>query len=280
VCQENETSSSARIRDNQRRSRNRRKELIDDLQKRVQTYEQNGVTATQDMQRAARKVAQENLRLRSLLAHHGISQEAVDFYLRSFDTTQVSSDTSPMPARTPLSYHNVALKTVPVHGLGAAEFSCHTGIADQHHVTSHNFGTQLLEENQTQNGMNLQELSIINTTSRTISDQMIQDVSVLQNASVRPQSNRQLGLRHPAWRSRVRRRRILSLRCAGTETLSQCASHLAAQVAKSAVLETRLLCRLWTKGDWGTGQDTRWPCYSTGRFRCPGGLAMRRQCMQ
>jgi hypothetical protein len=154
VCQGNEASSSARIRDNQRRSRTRRKELIEDLQKRVQTYEQNGVTATQDMQRAARKVAQENLRLRSLLAHHGISREAVDFYLRSFDTTQMSSDTSATPARKPLSYQNVALETVPVHGLGAAEFSSHTGIADQHHVSSHNFGPQHLEENQTQDGMN------------------------------------------------------------------------------------------------------------------------------
>lgn len=46
-------------------------------------YEQQGVTATQDMQRAARKVAQDNVRLRSLLALHGVQQEEVESYLRS-----------------------------------------------------------------------------------------------------------------------------------------------------------------------------------------------------
>jgi hypothetical protein len=150
VCQGNETSSSARIRDNQRRSRTRRKELIEDLQKRIQTYEQNGVTATQDMQRAARKVAQENLRLRSILAHHGISQEKVDIYLRSFDENQVSSDISTTTVRIPVSCPNVVSETVPVYGLGAAESSSHTKLADHRHITSHSFGPQHLEEHQTQ----------------------------------------------------------------------------------------------------------------------------------
>jgi hypothetical protein len=44
------------------------------------------------MQRAARKVAEENLRLRSLLASHGVAQEEVEAYLRSFD---VASATHP-----------------------------------------------------------------------------------------------------------------------------------------------------------------------------------------
>ncbi|KAH7382274.1 hypothetical protein BKA66DRAFT_418546, partial [Pyrenochaeta sp. MPI-SDFR-AT-0127] len=79
----NDTSSSSRIRDNQRRSRTRRAALLSDLQKRVHEYEQQGVTATQDMQRAARKVAQDNVRLRSLLALHGVQQEEVESYLRS-----------------------------------------------------------------------------------------------------------------------------------------------------------------------------------------------------
>jgi len=37
------------------------------------------------MQRAARKVAEENLRLRSLLANRGVSQSEIDAYLHSFD---------------------------------------------------------------------------------------------------------------------------------------------------------------------------------------------------
>ncbi|KAF2623713.1 hypothetical protein BU25DRAFT_414176 [Macroventuria anomochaeta] len=79
-----------RIRDNQRRSRARRKDLIKDLQTRVQEYELKGVAATQDMQRAARKVAQENERLRTLLARHGILKEEVEFFLRSCEQTDGS----------------------------------------------------------------------------------------------------------------------------------------------------------------------------------------------
>jgi hypothetical protein len=46
------------------------------------------------MQRAARKVAHENARLRSLLARHGVLQEEVDDFLKSFDDTEAPRDTS------------------------------------------------------------------------------------------------------------------------------------------------------------------------------------------
>jgi hypothetical protein len=92
--QGNDTPSSVRIRENQRRSRNRRKELIEELQGRVQDFERKGVVATQEMQRAARRVAQENLRLRGLLAHHGVPHEEVDAYLRSFDDDNALKDAS------------------------------------------------------------------------------------------------------------------------------------------------------------------------------------------
>lgn len=42
------------------------------------------------MQRAARRVAQENERLRSLLARHGILKEEIDSFLRSCETTEGS----------------------------------------------------------------------------------------------------------------------------------------------------------------------------------------------
>ncbi|KAH6866465.1 hypothetical protein BKA58DRAFT_363821 [Alternaria rosae] len=87
----NDTPSSIRIRENQRRSRNQRKELIQDLQRRVQEYEAKGIAATQEMQRAARKVAEENARLKSLLASRGVSHEEVDAYLRSFDAASAPS---------------------------------------------------------------------------------------------------------------------------------------------------------------------------------------------
>lgn len=89
--QGNDTPSSIRIRENQRRSRNQRKELIQDLQRRVQDYEAKGIAATQEMQRAARKVAEENARLKSLLASRGVSHEEVDAYLRSFDAASAPS---------------------------------------------------------------------------------------------------------------------------------------------------------------------------------------------
>ncbi|KAF2438290.1 hypothetical protein P171DRAFT_336228, partial [Karstenula rhodostoma CBS 690.94] len=91
------TSSSARIRDNQRRSRMRRAELVESLQKRVQEHERQGVAATLEMQRAARKVAQDNMRLRALLVRHGVSNEQIEYFLRS-------PEESSTPDADPLSF--------------------------------------------------------------------------------------------------------------------------------------------------------------------------------
>lgn len=55
----------------------------------MQEFERRGVAATQEMQRAARRVAQENTRLRSLLARHGVSSDEVDAYLTSFDAADI-----------------------------------------------------------------------------------------------------------------------------------------------------------------------------------------------
>ncbi|KAH8742392.1 hypothetical protein F5883DRAFT_442420 [Diaporthe sp. PMI_573] len=72
-----------RLRDNQRQSRARQKQFVQDLQQRLQAYERQGVQATLDMQRAARTVALENRLLRDLLAHHGVSHDRVGHFLRS-----------------------------------------------------------------------------------------------------------------------------------------------------------------------------------------------------
>jgi hypothetical protein len=45
------------------------------------------------MQRAARKVVQENERLRTLLAQHGVLQEEINAYLRSFDQPATPGET-------------------------------------------------------------------------------------------------------------------------------------------------------------------------------------------
>lgn len=104
--QNSDTPSALRIRENQRRSRNRRKELIEDLQGRLNEYERKGVEATQDMQRAARKVALENTRLQNLLTRHGVSREEVEAYLQSFDETEAPRDTSADTAMIPAHYYN------------------------------------------------------------------------------------------------------------------------------------------------------------------------------
>jgi hypothetical protein len=109
IWQGNDTPASIRIRENQRRSRNQRKELIQDLQRRVQEYELKGIAATQDMQRAARKVAEENSRLRSLLVSHGVAHEEVEAYLRSFDVASAQNHPSfgtPTSYASPVSRHN------------------------------------------------------------------------------------------------------------------------------------------------------------------------------
>ena len=74
---------SARVRDNQRRSRARHKEYILELEERVRRFERLGVEATREVQAAGRKVAAENTLLRSLLRHYGFTENNVGEYLKS-----------------------------------------------------------------------------------------------------------------------------------------------------------------------------------------------------
>lgn len=87
------SSSSVRIRDNQRHSRARRKEYIQDLEQRLQKFQTEGIHATREVQEAGRKVAVENSLLRSLLVLHGVSDQRVQEYLRAH-TAAISLPTS------------------------------------------------------------------------------------------------------------------------------------------------------------------------------------------
>lgn len=80
---DNHVTAAARIRENQRRSRTRRKEYVQRLEQRLWSFERLGVTATQEVQKAGRKVARENELLRSLLQLHGVTEESVEEYLES-----------------------------------------------------------------------------------------------------------------------------------------------------------------------------------------------------
>lgn len=66
-----------RIRDNQRRSRARRKEYLSELESKLSHCERVGVEASAEIQSAARKVLEENHRLRGLLRRYGIREEEI-----------------------------------------------------------------------------------------------------------------------------------------------------------------------------------------------------------
>ncbi|KAK3375879.1 hypothetical protein B0T24DRAFT_208359 [Lasiosphaeria ovina] len=96
------TSAAARVRENQRRSRARRREFVESLQTRVQEYERRGVEATLEMQRIARAVALQNSRLRSLLTSAGVSNSEVERYLDSFHDDE---DSGHEPTILPTGHH-------------------------------------------------------------------------------------------------------------------------------------------------------------------------------
>ncbi|KAL8897780.1 MAG: hypothetical protein Q9207_007027 [Kuettlingeria erythrocarpa] len=58
------TTNTTRIRDNQRRSRARRKAYLEELEAKVRTYEAQGVEAASEIQTAARKVVEQNQELK------------------------------------------------------------------------------------------------------------------------------------------------------------------------------------------------------------------------
>lgn len=89
--------AAERIRENQRRSRARRKEHIENMQRRLDEYEKQGVDATLQMQQAARTVAIENSRLRILLAQRGVYDGEVDKFLAAFEQQHAGAGESESP---------------------------------------------------------------------------------------------------------------------------------------------------------------------------------------
>ncbi|EPE24333.1 hypothetical protein GLAREA_08185 [Glarea lozoyensis ATCC 20868] len=83
-----EKANLARIRDNQRRSRARRKEYLQELENSLRQCELQGVEASAEIQTAARKVADENKKLRAMLAHNGIDSDSIELFLT---TTPIAS---------------------------------------------------------------------------------------------------------------------------------------------------------------------------------------------
>ncbi|KAF2823656.1 MFS general substrate transporter [Ophiobolus disseminans] len=126
----NDTPAATRIRENQRRSRNRRKELVEDLQKRIQEFEEKGVTATVEMQRAARRVAHENAGLRSLLMRHGVTEGEMSEYLRTYGNFQGSNNTPMHVATIPKRLHDPSPRELSFPNVEAGQACCRNQVVE------------------------------------------------------------------------------------------------------------------------------------------------------
>lgn len=107
-----------RIRENQRRSRERRKEYTQHLEQRLRSFESLGVAASQEIQEAGKRVARENAFLRSLVMLYGVTDKQVKEYLESrTDTIPESSARLPeQSGNLPSSSH---ISQIPLPGLDA-----------------------------------------------------------------------------------------------------------------------------------------------------------------
>ncbi|EEP79776.1 predicted protein [Uncinocarpus reesii 1704] len=98
MAESHHVTKDTRVRDNQRRSRARRKEYIRDLERRLGAFEKLGVQATLEVQLAGRKVAAENALLRSLLKSRGITDEEVEAFLKAHrEPTELAASTTLPP---------------------------------------------------------------------------------------------------------------------------------------------------------------------------------------
>ncbi|KAF7502355.1 hypothetical protein GJ744_005996 [Endocarpon pusillum] len=95
--------AALRNRENQRRSRARRKDYIQELEQRLRHYEVAGVKATAEVQAAARKVSEENSGLRSLLDMCGVDAGRIEEFLRTGDASSkdISHDVKTKVASPP-----------------------------------------------------------------------------------------------------------------------------------------------------------------------------------
>ncbi|VUC25737.1 unnamed protein product [Clonostachys rosea] len=87
-------------RENQRRSRARRRDYVQYLEERVRGYEKAGAQATVEMQQAARAVQAENRSLRAILATYGLSPAAIQMKINEESRRQ-----EPFPSSSDLQVH-------------------------------------------------------------------------------------------------------------------------------------------------------------------------------
>ena len=69
---------AARLRDNKRRNRQRQKDYTASLEIKLKELQSQGVQATKEVQQSARKVVEDNVRLKALLRHLGINDHVIE----------------------------------------------------------------------------------------------------------------------------------------------------------------------------------------------------------
>ena len=74
--------NASRLRENQRRSRARKKEYLTSLEARVQACQRAGVEANVEIQNAAKRVVRENVLLREILRNRGVGDDEIDRIIR------------------------------------------------------------------------------------------------------------------------------------------------------------------------------------------------------
>ncbi|KAK6535840.1 hypothetical protein TWF281_000090 [Arthrobotrys megalospora] len=71
-----------RIRENKRRHRARKKEYVEELERKLRGYQQQGVQAAQEIQVAALRVVEQNIRLKELLRRVGVDDCTIQAWLQ------------------------------------------------------------------------------------------------------------------------------------------------------------------------------------------------------
>ncbi len=87
-------NSVIRIRNNQWRSRARRKEYLQELESKLRKYENMGVKASMEIQASARLVAEENRRLGALLQSRGVMGQGINTAIRALSVEAQAPSTA------------------------------------------------------------------------------------------------------------------------------------------------------------------------------------------
>lgn len=89
------SSDPTRTRDNQRRSRARRKEYLESLEVKYRECQRLGVEASMQLQTAARRVVEENKRLRQMLNQLGVTDDQITQTVRDLSSSDIPEQVSP-----------------------------------------------------------------------------------------------------------------------------------------------------------------------------------------